>query len=430
MANQFIKTALPMADLNQAVANNDVYNGISAAKHQFVQDMSYDPDGSFNAASSALGTAIATETPEQSSAMARKANALVEATQRKRALLGDTQDQIDQAEFESRLNNGEQAIQIQADMDKKRSIRSKSPEERLANYLSPEPAFDDPEFANDVATKDDFSLRALYGDNVLEGIRSKKLQDIQDYNMGYGRERESSSWFNGRNIAGAIISGVGESVDALGSALNFATKSGEDRLYAELNPYTAGKRIQQFGKDMMQSDYQNNEDVQASRRNLVDAFEKEQYAKYSTTMTDANAKAQARSDAEWLSVANALEDSKGIVTELWQNIPDLVGSGGLAALSRMAVGGASKAMLEVEAKRQLKELGKESIKKEAKEMAAREAVDNLEKAATKAGTKVDATLKYSVGKNASEKVTSKKAFDTVKAKKFNEALEKVITELV
>ena len=424
MANQFIKTALPMADLNQAVANNDVYNGISAAKHQFVQDMSYDPDGSFNAASSALGTAIATETPEQSSAMARKANALAEATQRKRALLGDTQDQIDQAEFESRLNNGEQATQIQADMDKKRSIRSKSPEERLANYLSPEPAFDDPEFANDVATKDDYSLRALYGENVLQGIRSKKLQDIQDYNMGYGRERESSSWFNGRNIAGAITSGVGETVDALGSALNFATKSGEERLYAELNPYTAGKRIQQFGKDMMQSDFQNNEDVQAARSNLVDAFEKEQFVKYRATMTDENAKAQARSDAEWLSVANALEDSKGIVTELWQNIPDLVGSGGLATLSRMAVGGASKAMLEAEAKRQLKELGKEGIKKEAKEMAAREAVDNLEKAATKAGTKVDATLKYSVGKNASEKVTSKEAFNTVKAKKFDEALEK------
>lgn len=424
MANQFIKTALPMADLNQAVANNDVYNGISAAKHQFVQDMSYDPDGSFNAASSALGTAIATETPEQSSAMARKANALAEATQRKRALLGDTQDQIDQAEFESRLNNGEQATQIQADMDKKRSIRSKSPEERLANYLSPEPAFDDPEFANDVATKDDFSLRALYGDNVFEGIRSKKLQDIQDYNMGYGRERESSSWFNGRNIAGAITSGIGETVDALGSALNFATKSGEERMYAELNPYTAGKRIQQFGKDMMQSDYQNNEDVQASRRNLVDAFEKEQYAKYSTTMTDENAKAQARSDAEWLSVANALEDSKGIVTELWQNIPDLVSSGGLAALSRMAVGGASKAMLEAEAKRQLKELGKEGIKKEAKEMAAKEAVDNLEKVATKAGTKVDGASKYTVSKKAAESVTPKKAFDTVKAKKFDEALEK------
>ena len=424
MANQFIKTALPMADLNQAVANNDVYNGISAAKHQFVQDMSYDPDGSFNAASSALGTAIATETPEQSSAMARKANALAEATQRKRALLGDTQDQIDQAEFESRLNNGEEATQIQADMDKKRAIRSKSPEERLANYLSSEPTFDDPEFANDVATRDDFSLRALYGENVLQGIRSKKLQDIQDYNMGYGRERENSSWFNGRNIAGAITSGIGETVDALGSALNFATKSGEERMYAELNPYTAGKRIQQFGKDMMQSDFQNNEDVQAARSNLVDAFEKEQFVKYRATMTDANAKAQARSDAEWLSVANALEDSKGIVTELWQNIPDLVGSGGLAALSRMAVGGASKAMLEAEAKRQLKELGKEGIKKEAKEMASREAVENLEKVATKAGTKVDAASKYTVSKNAAESVTPKKAFDTVKAKKFDEALEK------
>lgn len=424
MANQFIKTALPMADLNQAVANNDVYNGISAAKHQFVQDMSYDPDGSFNAASGALGTAIATETPEQSSAMARKANALAEATQRKRALLGDTQDKIDQEEFTSRLNNGEEATQIQADIDKKRVIRSKSPEERLANYLSSEPTFDDPEFANDVATKDDFSLRALYGDNVLEGIRSKKLQDIQDYNMGYGRERENSSWFNGRNIAGAITSGVGETIDALGSALNFATKSGEDRLYAELNPYTAGKRLQEFGKDMMQKDYQDNEDVQAARSNLVDAFEKDQYAKYRATMTDEHAKAQAKSDAEWLSVANALEDSKGIVTELWQNIPDLVGSGGLAALSRMAVGGASKAMLKAEAKRQLKELGKEGIKKEAKEMAAREAVDNLEKAASKAGTKVDATLKYNVGKNASEKVTSKEAFDTVKAKKFDDALEK------
>lgn len=424
MANQFIKTALPMADLNQAVANNDVYNGISAAKHQFVQDMSYDPDGSFNAASSALGTAIATETPEQSSAMARKANALAEATQRKRALLGDTQDQIDQEEFTSRLNNGEEATQIQADMDKKRAIRSKSPEERLANYLSSEPTFDDPEFANDVATKDDFSLRALYGDNVLEGIRSRKLQDIQDYNMGYGRERENSSWFNGRNIAGAITSGVGETVDALGSALNFATKSGEDRLYAELNPYTAGKRLQEFGKEMMQKDYQDNEDVQAARSNLVDAFEKDQYAKYRATMTDEHAKAQAKSDAEWLSVANALEDSKGIVTELWQNIPDLVGSGGLAALSRMAVGGASKAMLEAEAKRQLRDLGKEGIKKEAKEMAAREAVDNLEKTAAKAGTKVDASLKYNVGKSASEKVTSKEAFDTVKAKKFDDALEK------
>lgn len=424
MANQFIKTALPMADLNQAVANNDVYNGISAAKHQFVQDMSYDPDGSFNAASSALGTAIATETPEQSSAMARKANALAEATQRKRALLGDTQDKIDQEEFTSRLNNGEEATQIQADMDKKRDIRSKSPEERLANYLSSEPTFDDPEFANDVATKDDFSLRALYGDNVLEGIRRKKLQDIQDYNMGYGRERENSSWFNGRNIAGAITSGVGETVDALGSALNFATKSGEERLYAELNPYTAGKRLQEFGKEIMQKDYQDNDDVQAARSNLVDAFEKDQYAKYRATMTDEHAKAQAKSDAEWLSVANALEDSKGIVTELWQNIPDLVGSGGLAVLSRMAVGGASKAMLEAEAKRQLKELGKEGIKKEAKEMAAKEAVDNLEKAAAKAGTKVDATLKYNVGKNASEKVTSKEAFDTVKAKKFDDALEK------
>ena len=424
MANQFIKTALPMADLNQAVANNDVYNGISAAKHQFVQDMSYDPDGSFNAASSALGTAIATETPEQSSAMARKANALAEATQRKRALLGDTQDQIDQEEFTSRLINGEEATKIQADMDKKRAIRSKSPEERLANYLSSEPTFDDPEFANDVATKDDFSLRALYGDNVLEGIRSRKLQDIQDYNMGYGRERENSSWFNGRNIAGAITSGVGETVDALGSALNFATKSGEDRLYAELNPYTAGKRLQEFGKEMMQKDYQDNEDVQAARSNLVDAFEKDQYAKYRATMTDEHAKAQARSDAEWLSVANALEDSKGIVTELWQNIPDLVGSGGLAALSRMAVGGASKAMLEAEAKRQLRDLGKEGIKKEAKEMAAREAVDNLEKTAAKAGTKVDASLKYNVGKSASEKVTSKEAFDTVKAKKFDDALEK------
>lgn len=424
MANQFTKTALPMADLNQAVANNDVYNGISAAKHQFVQDMSYDPDGSFNAASSALGTAIATETPEQSSAMARKANALAEATQRKRALLGDTQDQIDQEEFTSRLINGEEATKIQADMDKKRAIRSKSPEERLANYLSSEPTFDDPEFANDVATKDDFSLRALYGDNVLEGIRSRKLQDIQDYNMGYGRERENSSWFNGRNIAGAITSGVGETVDALGSALNFATKSGEDRLYAELNPYTAGKRLQEFGKEMMQKDYQDNEDVQAARSNLVDAFEKDQYAKYRATMTDEHAKAQARSDAEWLSVANALEDSKGIVTELWQNIPDLVGSGGLAALSRMAVGGASKAMLEAEAKRQLRDLGKEGIKKEAKEMAAREAVDNLEKTAAKAGTKVDASLKYNVGKSASEKVTSKEAFDTVKAKKFDDALEK------
>lgn len=424
MANQFIKTALPMADLNQAVANNDVYNGISAAKHQFVQDMSYDPDGSFNAASSALGTAIATETPEQFSAMARKANALAEATQRKRALLGDTQDKIDQEEFTSRLNNGEEATQIQADMDKKRAIRSKSPEERLANYLSSEPTFDDPEFANDVATKDDFSLRALYGDNVLEGIRRKKLQNIQDYNMGYDRERENSSWFNGRNIAGAITSGVGETVDALGSALNFATKSGEDRLYAELNPYTAGKRLQEFGKEMMQKDYQDNDDVQAARSNLVDAFEKDQYAKYRATMTEEHAKAQAKSDAEWLSVANALEDSKGIVTELWQNIPDLVGSGGLAALSRMAVGGASKAMLEAEAKRQLKELGKEGIKKEAKEMAAREAVDNLEKTAAKAGTKVDATLKYNVGKNASEKVTSKEAFDKVKAKKFDDALEK------
>lgn len=424
MANQFIKTALPMADLNQAVANNDVYNGISAAKHQFVQDMSYDPDGSFNAASSALGTAIATETPEQSSAMARKANALAEATQRKRALLGDTQDQIDQEEFTSRLNNGEEAIQIQADMDKKRAIRSKSPEERLINYLSSEPTFDDPEFANDVATKDDFSLRALYGDNVLEGIRRKKLQDIQDYNMGYGRERENSSWFNGRNIAGAITSGVGETVDAFGSALNFATKSSEDRLYAELNPYTAGKRLQEFGKEIMQKDYQDNDDVQAARSNLVDAFEKDQYAKYRATMTDEHAKAQAKSDAEWLSVANALEDSKGIVTELWQNIPDLVSSGGLAALSRMAVGGASKAMLEAEAKRQLRDLGKEGIKKEAKEMAAREAVDNLEKAATKAGTKVDAVTKYNVGKNASEKVTSKEAFDTVKAKKFDDALEK------
>ena len=424
MANQFIKTALPMADLNQAVANNDVYNGISAAKHQFVQDMSYDPDGSFNAASSALGTAIATETPEQSSAMARKANALAEATQRKRALLGDTQDKIDQEEFTSRLNNGEEATQIQADMDKKRAIRSKSPEERLANYLSSEPTFDDPEFANDVATKDDFSLRALYGDNVLEGIRRKKLQDIQDYNMGYGRERENSSWFNGGNIAGAITSGVGETVDALGSALNFATKSGEERLYAELNPYTAGKRLQEFGKEIMQKDYQNNEDVQAARSNLVDAFEKDQYAKYRATMTDEHAKAQAKSDAEWLSVANALEDSKGIVTELWQNIPDLVASGGLAALSRMAVGGASKTMLEAEAKRQLRDLGKEGIKKEAKEIAAREAVDNLEKTAAKAGTKVDATLKYNVGKNASEKVTSKEAFDTVKAKKFDDALEK------
>nr|DAT03570.1 MAG TPA: RNA polymerase [Caudoviricetes sp.] len=424
MANQFIKTALPMADLNQAVANNDVYNGISAAKHQFVQDMSYDPDGSFNAASSALGTAIATETPEQSSAMARKANALAEATQRKRALLGDTQDKIDQEEFTSRLNNGEEATQIQADMDKKRAIRSKSPEERLANYLSSEPTFDDPEFANDVATRDDFSLRALYGDNVLEGIRRKKLQDIQDYNMGYGRERENSSWFNGRNIVGAITSGVGETVDALGSALNFATKSGEERLYAELNPYTAGKRLQEFGKEIMQKDYQDNEDVQVARSNLVDAFERDQYTKYRATMTDEHAKAQAKSDAEWLSVANALEDSKGIITELWQNIPDLVSSGGLAALSRMAVGGASKAMLEAEAKRQLRDLGKEGIKKEAKEMAAREAVDNLEKAATKAGTQVDAVTKYNVGKNASEKVTSKEAFDTVKAKKFDDALEK------
>lgn len=424
MANQFIKTALPMADLNQAVANNDVYNGISAAKHQFVQDMSYDPDGSFNAASSALGTAIATETPEQSSAMARKANALAEATQRKRALLGDTQDQIDQEEFTSRLNNGEEATQIQADMDKKRAIRSKSPEERLINYLSSEPTFDDPEFANDVATKDDFSLRALYGDNVLEGIRRKKLQDIQDYNMGYGRERENSSWFNGRNIAGAITSGVGETVDAFGSALNFATKSGEDRLYAELNPYTAGKRLQEFGKEIMQKDYQDNDDVQAARSNLVDAFEKDQYAKYRATMTDEHAKAQAKSDAEWLSVANALEDSKGIVTELWQNIPDLVGSGGLAALSRMVVDGASKAMLEAEAKRQLKELGKEGIKKEAKEMAAKEAVDNLEKTAAKAGTKVDGATKYNVSKNAADKVTSKEAFDKVKAKKFDDALEK------
>ena len=424
MANQFIKTALPMADLNQAVANNDVYNGISAAKHQFVQDMSYDPDGSFNAASSALGTAIATETPEQSSAMTRKANALAEATQRKRALLGDTQDKIDQEEFTSRLNNGEEATQIQADMDKKRAIRSKSPEERLANYLSSEPTFDDPEFANDVATKDDFSLRALYGDNVLEGIRSKKLQDIQDYNMGYGRERENSSWFNGRNIAGAITSGVGETVDALGSSLNFATKSGEDRLYAELNPYTAGKRLQEFGKEIMQKDYQDNDDVQAARSNLVDAFEKDQYAKYRATMTEENAKAQAKSDAEWLSVANALEDSKGIVTELWQNIPDLVDSGGLAALSRMAVGGASKAMLEAEAKRQLRDLGKEGIKKEAKEMAAKEAVDNLEKVATKAGTKVDAVTKYNISKNAADKVTSKEAFDKVKAKKFDDALEK------
>lgn len=424
MANQFIKTALPMADLNQTVANNDVYNGISAAKHQFVQDMSYDPDGSFNAASSALGTAIATETPEQSSAMARKANALAEATQRKRALLGDTQDKIDQEEFTSRLNNGEEATQIQADMDKKRAIRSKSPEERLANYLSSEPTFDDPEFANDVATKDDFSLRALYGDNVLEGIRSKKLQDIQDYNMGYGRERENSSWFNGRNIAGAITSGVGETVDALGSALNFATKSGEERLYAELNPYTAGKRLQEFGKEIMQKDYQDNDDVQVARNNLVDAFEKDQYAKYRATMTDEHAKAQAKSDAEWLSVANALEDSKGIVTELWQNIPDLVGSGGLAALSRMAVGGASKAMLEAEAKRQLRDLGKEGIKKEAKEMAAKEAIDNLEKTAAKAGTKVDAVTKYNVSKNTTEKVTSKEAFDTVKAKKFDDALEK------
>ena len=424
MANQFIKTALPMADLNQAVANNDVYNGISAAKHQFVQNMSYDPDGSFNAASSALGTAIATETPEQSSAMARKANALAEATQRKRALLGDTQDKIDQEEFTSRLNNGEEATQIQADMDKKRAIRSKSPEERLINYLSSEPTFDDPEFANDVATKDDFSLKALYGDNVLEGIRRKKLQDIQDYNMGYGRERENSSWFNGRNIAGAITSGVGETVDAFGSALNFATKSGEDRLYAELNPYTAGKRLQEFGKEIMQKDYQDNDNVQVARSNLVDAFEKDQYAKYRATMTEEHAKAQAKSDAEWLSVANALEDSKGIVTELWQNIPDLVSSGGLAALSRMAVGGASKAMLEAEAKRQLRDLGKEGIKKEAKEMAAREAVDNLEKAATKAGTKVDAVTKYNVSKNAADKVTSKEAFDTVKAKKFDEALEK------
>lgn len=424
MANQFIKTALPMADLNQAVANNDVYNGISAAKHQFVQDMSYDPDGSFNAASSALGTAIATETLEQSSAMARKANALAEATQRKRALLGDTQDKIDQEEFTSRLNNGEEATQIQADMDKKRAIRSKSPEERLANYLSSEPTFDDPEFANDVATRDDFSLRALYGDNVLESIRRKKLQNIQDYNMGYGRERENSSWFNGRNIAGAITSGVGETVDALGSALNFATKSDEDRLYAELNPYTAGKRLQEFGKEMMQKDYQDNDDVQAARSNLVDAFEKDQYAKYRVTMTDEHAKAQAKSDAEWLSVANALEDSKGIVTELWQNIPDLVSSGGLTALSRMAVGGASKAMLEAEAKRQLKELGKEGIKKEAKEIAAKEAVDNLEKTAAKAGTKVDGATKYTVGKNATEKVTSKEAFDTVKAKKFDDALEK------
>lgn len=424
MANQFIKTALPMADLNQAVANNDVYNGISTAKHQFEQDMSYNPDGSFNAASSVLGTAIATETPEQSSAMARKANALAEATQRKRALLGDTQDQIDQAEFESRLNNGEQATQIQADMDKKRAIRSKSPEERLANYLSSEPTFDDPEFANDVATKDDFSLRALYGENVLQGIRSKKLQDIQDYNMGYGRERENSSWFNGRNIAGAVVSGIGESVDALGSALNFATKSGEERMYAELNPYTAGKRIQEFGKDMMQKDYQDNDDVQAARSNLVDAFEKGQYTKYRATMSDENAKAQARSDAEWLSVANALEDSKGIVTELWQNIPDLVSSGGLAALSRMAVGGASKAMLEAEAKRQLRDLGKEGIKKEAREIASKEAVENLEKAATKAGAKVDVASKYTVSKNAAGKVTSKEAFDTVKAKKFDEALEK------
>lgn len=424
MANQFIKTALPMADLNQAVANNDVYNGISAAKHQFVQNMSYDPDGSFNAASSALGTAIATETPEQSSAMARKANALAEATQRKRALLGDTQDKIDQEEFTSRLNNGEEATQIQADMDKKRAIRSKSPEERLINYLSSEPTFDDPEFANDVATKDDFSLRALYGDNVLEGIRRKKLQDIQDYNMGYGRERENSSWFNGRNITGAITSGVGETVDAFGSALNFATKSGEDRLYAELNPYTAGKRLQEFGKEIMQKDYQDNDNVQVAHSNLVDAFEKDQYAKYRATMTEEHAKAQAKSDAEWLSVANALEDSKGIVTELWQNIPDLVSSDGLAALSRMAVGGASKAMLEAEAKRQLRDLGKEGIKKEAKEMAAREAVDNLEKAATKAGTKVDAVTKYNVSKNAADKVTSKEAFDTVKAKKFDEALEK------
>lgn len=424
MANQFIKTALPVADLNQLSANNDAYNGISAAKHQFVQDMSYDNTGSFNAASSALGTILATETPEQESMVQRKANALADATQRKRAALGDEQDRIDLAEFESRLNDGENASDIQASMDKKRSIRNKSPEERLANYLSPEPAFDDPEFANDVATKDDYSLRALYGENVLQGIRSKKLQDIQDYNTAYASEQGSSSWFNGRNIAGAITSGIGESVDALGSALNFATKSGEERMYAELNPYTAGKRIQEFGKDMMQKDYQDNEDVQAARSNLVDAFEKEQFIKYRATMTDENAKAHARSDAEWLSVANALEDSKGIVTELWQNIPDLVASGGLASLSRMAVGGASKAMLEAEAKRQLRDLGKEGIKKEAKEMASKEALEKAEKAATKAGTKLDDTSAEAIKKAASESVTSKKAFDTVKAKKFDEALEK------
>lgn len=424
MANQFIKTALPVADLNQLSANNDAYNGISAAKHQFVQDMSYDNTGSFNAASSALGTILATETPEQESMVQRKANALADATQRKRAALGDEQDRIDLAEFESRLNGGENASDIQASMDKKRSIRNKSPEERLANYLSPEPAFDDPEFANDVATKDDYSLRALYGENVLQGIRSKKLQDIQDYNTAYASEQGSSSWFNGRNIAGAITSGIGESVDALGSALNFATKSGEERMYAELNPYTAGKRIQEFGKDMLQKDYQDNEDVQAARSNLVDAFEKEQFIKYRATMTDENAKAQARSDAEWLSVANALEDSKGIVTELWQNIPDLVASGGLASLSRMAVGGASKAMLEAEAKRQLRDLGKEGIKKEAKEMASKEALEKAEKAATKAGTKLDDTSAEAIKKAASESVTSKKAFDTVKAKKFDEALEK------
>ena len=187
-ANQYIKSELSSANIDQAVKNNMTYNQMSDKKLQLQESMSYDKEGNFNAASSALGTALATETEEQKKAIIRKNNALAEAIARKKAALIKNKNEIDEDEFNSRLKAGEKAVDIQADLDKRRSIRAKKPQERLANYLSENPQFEDKEFSNDVTNLSDFEIKALYGEDVLNAIMKKRIDDIKNYNTIYGRK--------------------------------------------------------------------------------------------------------------------------------------------------------------------------------------------------------------------------------------------------
>lgn len=328
-----------------------------------------------------LGSRLAQQTqvynnPVQATADERSRSRMQEAKQYLAARLGDKEAKEAVLADETKIALGEDPRQVKADRENYNQFKKQvSAKNRINNFeafkISPSLAQEDLDLMRDILFTSPENVKAKYHDQpeLLEYILNQKEERKDSALKATSLDPQDASILNPRNLAGAFVSGIGETVGGITDAYNMATLEGQERVDALNNSLTqsfsdVGDSLQSVGAKASDT----RAEGQTYYENLAGQQAYLQARDQNKTKNVAEAKAEVAKTAE--SFTNLIDNLYQIKKKVAQFIPDVLASlvtGGMVTAGANAMGKSALKKVENKFEKELAQGIKEASIKESLE---------------------------------------------------------------